>query len=284
MITVGYDGSSRTGRAVEWAALEATMRNATVQLVTCFGGPPKLGWPDEAPPELAGPRRNVADVVDQALARCRDRHPTIRFDANVVYGLPEERLAAEAKGSDLLVVGTTGHGFLDAWRLGAVSHNVARHAPCPVVLVPASAASAIHNRVVVAVDGSDTSNLALTWAADEADRRQTELVVVHVWSYPYPVGEHGLARDLIQVDASLIVQDAARRARDRTGRTVTELMLEGSTWSELVAQTARADLLVIGSRGQNAVRSLLFGSVAHHVSAHASCPVAVVHAQNNTTP
>ena len=44
----------------------------------------------------------------------------------------------------------------------------------------------------------------------------------------------------------------------------------------LVSRAADARLLVVGSHGRGAVRSVLMGSVSHGVLHHASCPVAVV--------
>jgi len=41
-----------------------------------------------------------------------------------------------AKGADLLVVGSRGRGGFTGLLLGSVSHEVALHAPCPVVIIP----------------------------------------------------------------------------------------------------------------------------------------------------
>ena len=277
MITVGYDGSSRARRAVEWAAQEATIRNCAVRIVTCFGGPPVHDSVGDTPAVDDRMRSNADAVLDTEVAACRDRHPTTTFEPELLYGTPREHLVVAAKDSDVLVVGTSGHGFLDAWRLGAVAYEVARHAACPVVLVPNVAQDAVHDRVVVAVDGAASDNDGVMWAGDEADRRNAELLVVHVWNYPYASSDPGPAHDLMRVDASLVVQNAVRLARDRVQSPVTGLLLEGSPISELVEQTAGADLLVIGSPGRGELRPLLVGSVAHHVSAHARRPVVVVH-------
>ena len=47
-------------------------------------------------------------------------------------------LLAEAKGADLLVVGSRGRGGFSGLLLGSVSQEVAHHAPCPVVIVPSA--------------------------------------------------------------------------------------------------------------------------------------------------
>lgn len=53
-------------------------------------------------------------------------------------------------------------------------------------------------------------------------------------------------------------------------------LAEGSATQALLDAAEQADLLVVGSRGRGGFRSMILGSVAHAVSAHASCPVAVV--------
>lgn len=60
------------------------------------------------------------------------------------------RVAADAA---MLVVGSHGHGALGRALLGSVSTECARHATCPVVVIPAVAASR-----VAASDGADASD------------------------------------------------------------------------------------------------------------------------------
>ena len=148
-----------------------------------------------------------------------------------------------------------------------------------MIVVPATRAAVRHGRIVVGIDGSSTSTstAALAWACDEADDRDAELVVVHVWDYAY-TGELSspTARDLTEVDAALHLEAAAGMATARRAGQVEALLLEGSTAINLVAQTGRADLVVVGSRGQSPVRAALFGSVSQSVAAHAECPTVVV--------
>ena len=53
-------------------------------------------------------------------------------------GQPADVLCAEAENADLLVVGSRGLGGFRGLLLGSVSQQVSHHAPCPVVVVPAS--------------------------------------------------------------------------------------------------------------------------------------------------
>ncbi len=113
--------------------------------------------------------------------------------------------------------------------------------------------------------------------ADEADSRDATLVVVHVWSYPY-VTEYASARgrDLVRVDAALVLEDAVRQARERCRVDVEEILVEGVARDELVACSEQADLVVVGTRGHGAVRAALLGSVANSVAVHAAAPVVVI--------
>ena len=52
---------------------------------------------------------------------------------------PANALLDIARGAELLVVGTRGHGGFAGLLLGSVSQQVSHHAPCPVVIVPGPA-------------------------------------------------------------------------------------------------------------------------------------------------
>lgn len=81
--------------------------------------------------------------IDQArLERLRERLVelgAIDVDIRLPYGSPTEEILKEARagGASLLVMGSQGRGRIAEIFLGSVSHNVARHAPVSVLLVPA---------------------------------------------------------------------------------------------------------------------------------------------------
>jgi nucleotide-binding universal stress UspA family protein len=141
-------------------------------------------------------------------------------------------------------------------------------------------------RVVVGIDGSPGARAALRTALVEAAARGADLEVVS--AYPVVLPWTAGVPDLQQMRA-----DARTRARAFLDEVRAELMVDGGPdpgagavrlvvqggppAPVLVERAAGADLLVVGSRGRRAVRSLLLGSVALHCVTHASCPVLVAH-------
>ena len=61
----------------------------------------------------------------------------IPVEAKVAYGDPAEELInfADKEEIDVIVIGSTGKGFLKRKLLGSVSDKVARHARCSVYIV-----------------------------------------------------------------------------------------------------------------------------------------------------
>ena len=145
--------------------------------------------------------------------------------------------------------------------------------------------------IVVGVDGSDTSDEALRWAADEARLRFAPLVAVYAWSFipAQPIGDPGMlampAGDLAgQLGAE---NEAARGALDaivaealgtEAGIEIEKKLVEGDAGDVLVAESASAELVVVGSHGRSGLKAALLGSVSRHVVSHAACPVVVVKA------
>jgi nucleotide-binding universal stress UspA family protein len=134
------------------------------------------------------------------------------------------------------------------------------------------------SRIVVGVDGSDNAVDALDWAAREAQYRHEELRVVSAWIYPSTMG-YAIAVDLEQFEKA--AQDVADTAVARVRTTAPDVVVtadvcEGQPPLVLVAASAGADLLVVGTRGLGGFRGLVLGSVSQHCVHHAHCPVVVV--------
>jgi nucleotide-binding universal stress UspA family protein len=295
-VIVGFDSSHASTLAARWASDEAVLRGCPLHVVACFAvplaGDLTIGWSGtEAYSMILQATEASLTAVKAQLA---ERHPELEVTTDCTPEGPAWALVHEAHDDDLIVVGAGHHRDAAAFWLGSTARAVIRKAPCPVVVVRGDGSSR-PDRVVVGVDGSDASDDAVRWAADEADRHRVPLVVVHSWDYPYvlttlePTLEaaaqdqlpgRALAQiqacELMQIDAANVLEAGAELARELCGSNVETMLVEGSPASALLSTVRDGDLLVIGSRGRGAVTAGLFGSTANAVLDAAAIPVVVV--------
>lgn len=147
-IVVGVDGSEHARAALRWAAAEARVRGAKLDVVYAYDYEPAY----ELYEYSAGLyREEVRDAVDRPEAR---RHAQTLVEAMVeqVDGhgdldvepiavedrRPARALVRHAQHADLLVVGSRGRGGFGGLLLGSVSQQCVHHATCPVVVVPSA--------------------------------------------------------------------------------------------------------------------------------------------------
>lgn len=148
-----------------------------------------------------------------------------------------------------------------------------------------------NGHVVVGVDGSPDSIVALDWATTEAWVRKVGLLVVYGLHMPVRVGPGGTptvvpAMDDLRVTGEGILADAARQVAERAPDVRVETRLDLRPPAEALLQAADEDaaLLVVGTRGLGRVASIALGSVSGHVAAHAECPTVVVPSPDDVPP
>jgi nucleotide-binding universal stress UspA family protein len=146
----------------------------------------------------------------------------------------------------------------------------------------------MYRNILVAVDGSKESKLALKDAIDLALESNAKLTVAHVTTAPpgsirsTPAGALAAA-ELPEFHAQLL-----REAVDSVPNElpVTTLLLAGNPAHEIVkaARNYDHDLIVIGSRGRSRATAALLGSVSHEVLHASPVPVLVVHSSPRPEP
>lgn len=133
---------------------------------------------------------------------------------------------------------------------------------------------------MVGIDGSEGSRRALSWAVEEAARRDAALDVIHTYEPVTNVESIGTAAQADKLFNA--AGDAARDIVDSAVITVEGVEVRGraieslDAAATLVEESRDADLLVVSSRGRGSFKSLLLGSVSQRCAQAARCPVVIV--------
>ncbi|MGC1283753.1 MAG: universal stress protein [Streptosporangiaceae bacterium] len=135
------------------------------------------------------------------------------------------------------------------------------------------------HRIVVGVDGSESSKDALRWAARQSELTGATLEVVTGWDYPAFYGwAPAIPDDLDFGHFAQRAQDEALEevfGADRPARLETRVVGRHPALA-LVEASEGADLLVVGSRGYGGFADALLGSVSTYCIHHAHCPVTII--------
>jgi nucleotide-binding universal stress UspA family protein len=287
-IVVGVDESSGAAAALRWAVREADKRSWSLTAVLAWGfldqHHPVNGQPFD-PTYGEADAAAALDAIVAAAVGSPDAAAAV--ERTVVNDLAARALLDVSADADLLVVGARGRGGFRGLLLGSVSQQSLHHATCPVAVVREGTVDAAERigRIVVGIDGSDTSHRALQWALDAARVHDAAVDAVHAWTMPYGLGVGmglgivGAALDVTPVeDVARRTLDAAVDSADTSGLPgpVTRTMTYGSAAAALLETAEGADLVVVGSRGLGGFKGALLGSVSHNVAHRATCPVVVV--------
>lgn len=283
-IVVGIDGSANSDAALEWAVAEATARKLRLHLFSAGNQQLLAGTAMYIDPLLdASLRREALIAVDKLVAarsaHARSLSPLLEVTTQSAVEGAASGLVHLSSMADSIVLGRSGHGSAMGTVLGSVTTQVVGHAHCPVVLVHTSTGAAgVDREVVVGVDGSSGSELALDYAFERASSRGVPLRVVHAWAATMLFGITQEIRDdqfnQEQLALSETMVGWSEKYPDVEVRS--SLPKEASAVLALTEAARDADLLVVGSRGRGGFRSLLLGSVSQGVVTHATCNVAVV--------
>lgn len=289
-IVVGYDGSSPSDTAVDWAAREAARRELPLRIVCAVdlrGAIPSphdigAGW------AVTGAQEAARDLLDEAALRARKAGADLEVETALAIGGAAATLVAASETAALVVVGNRGHGGVAGALLGSVAFALTAHSVSPVVVVHDGAEHRLgpEHAVVVGLDGSAAAGAALDEAAEIAEHTGTRLRLVTAWDLPGTVWA-GVAAlpaayeeelSAARAAATEVLGAGVERARvNHPGVEVEVAAVRGRPVDVLRREAASAALVVVGSRGRGGFRSLLMGSVSRGVVQVAACPALVVH-------
>ena len=148
-----------------------------------------------------------------------------------------------------------------------------------------------HNGIIVGVDGSAPSKVAVDWAAREASMRELPLTVIYINPSPVVAADIRMPVSLterVEKHGQAVLREARSTAEDAAEgsnpiRIDTE-MVSAAVLPTLIDRSKDADMIVVGCRGLGAIGRRLLGSVSSGLLHHAHCPVAVIHDEDPMMP
>ena len=144
-------------------------------------------------------------------------------------------------------------------------------------------------RIVVGVDGSESSKQALRWAKFMATTTGSTIEAAIAWSPPVAWAGAGWSVPPIMWDpeddaAKVLASTVVEVLGPDESTAVTLTVRKGGAAQMLIELSRDAQLLVVGNRGHGGFVGLLLGSVSSACVEHSHCPVLVLHGDAAVPP
>jgi nucleotide-binding universal stress UspA family protein len=312
-ILVAYDGSPFAEQAIDDLQRAGLPDNVeAIVLSAADVWVPPQGDAVTSPPtkpsaNLQEVRQSTAVMLERARAqaetgasRLRQLFPTWHITAESTADAPAWAivLRAEAWGADLIVVGSHGYSALQRLVLGSVSQAVLTHTRTSVRIARGRSTPAAQSpRILVAIDGSNESDLAVRTAARRNWPSGTEIRLILVLNsslleaiptsevvrqesnmHPVPNQSEGDEVEDIEALIGRMLDSYCMLFDQAANITVTSEIHSGDPKRVLVEEADKwsADCIFLGSRGLGGWERVLLGSVSSAVATRADCSVEVI--------
>lgn len=289
-ILVPFDGSALSAQAFSLALGLAP----TGAAITVLRVDEKQG--DQAHADL--------DAIATLRSLAGDGHS---IETTVQTGDPADVIVATADrlGADLIVMSTRGRGGLARLAFGSVTDTVVRRSHRSVAVIHSN--DHVHDsasdeagreprrftRIVLPLDGTDTSAAALPVAAELAQRYSIPVLAVSTINLvpltsPTMVQDIGMAMNVEEVyeetrDSAQEWLSAASRQLTAAGVANSTEFLTGSAAPAIEELTKPGDLIVMATHGRSGLDRVLSGSVSDQLIRSGAAPVLIVRAPAATT-
>jgi nucleotide-binding universal stress UspA family protein len=294
-ILLAIDGSSSSDMAAGLVATTQWPPGSAIRIVHVaeLGSEALLGVPGvvasaDTIERIVLAAREHSDQILSSAALQQSR-PGLVVDTVLLEGRPASSIVAAAQdfNANLIVVGSHGRGALGAMLLGSVSAEIVESAGVPVLIARGTSI----RRLVLADDGSAAAAAARTLVARMPGFKGLAVRVVSVsnrlpgwtgWLAPEAAEEVQAFEEALESERQrhLLLAEATAGELATAGLIADSIASIGDPGAEIlsVAEDFRADLIVMGTRGQTGLARLLMGSVARKVLQHAHTSVLVIRA------
>jgi nucleotide-binding universal stress UspA family protein len=279
-LVIGYDGSDHADVAIDDLRQAGLPAKADAMVVTVLQRwlPPSESEEQGYPARWTDAATESAEHLSMRAAdRLRSTFPSWSTKAKVAVGSPAPALLRICKeeSADLLVVGSQGRTALRGRFFGSVSQSVSGAAPCSVRIGRKCLSGLTQPRLVIAVDGSTTSALAVSEVARRRWLAGTHVRVVGVveaWKEFHDDWKRWQKTWLMQ-KTSLAAEEL-----ERAGLTVSVSIQQGDPKRTILRDAKRwgAQCIFVGSTGLSPEERLFVGSVSQAIVSRAHCSVEVV--------
>ena len=286
-ILVPTDGRPGTNRAVNRALNLAQKVDAAVHVLYVIDLQPELSALEGETHEAVRGQflERGQNATDEVEALARDLGLDVSHE--VREGTPSEAILeyVSEHDIDLVVMGNRSQTDPGRRHLGSTTQRVLVRADVPVLAVPVTEAGRpvqeadTYTRIVIPTDGSDAAERAAEHGLALAEQYGADvrvIYVVDVTTYGFEDTPRSIV-GLLKEGGNSTVETIATDARDR-GLSASTSVLRGIPEDAILqyADGARADLVVMGTRGQSGVGERFLGSTTERVLRRTGTPVLTV--------
>lgn len=281
-IVVGVDGSSSSVSAALWAATVAETLESPLHIAGAVPQPafymgesasvvPREVWAEQR----CAAERIVADVATAVKAR----HPHGVVTTSVDTATASAMMVELSRAARMLVVGNSGSGPIVSALFGSTAQTTSNSALCPVI-VWREGAAAVDAPILVGIDGTATSEVAVGQAFDLASSFGVPMIAALAWNSLSQGAALSLpgspdSAEIEREQRMLLSECLAGWAEKYPDVVVEHVVQQGNPAHLLIDLSKRAGLVVVGSHGRGVVARGLFGSTSSNLTRHAHCPVMI---------
>jgi nucleotide-binding universal stress UspA family protein len=276
-LLVGVDPRQQSVPALAWAVGEAVRRGLPLRLVVAV--PPMPGGQHvDAPWRRTMLRVDGEAALAAAVATVRALDAEVPVTTELLDGVPSAVLCRKAARARMVVVGSRRLSRPEeVLSTDSVAVPVSARADCPVVVVrepEPEQAGERRPRLVVGVDGSESSRAAVECAVQEAALRRAARHAVWVWRRPVVLlGDEAAG---LEERRRILSETVAGWMEKYPGVEITRDVVRGHPVEELALASVGALVVVVGRRGRGGYSGMRLGSVVHGLLHRAECPVITV--------